>query len=711
MANTTAVPLQQFIASLDNTCLPKIIQVCSGVYFQGSVYEISGSEVCFSTGDLIKITKIDLVAVTLEDVINNNTFELSINHKELFKVVPEQMPYNSIEEMLSLRPVGLESCLPFSFTCSSKMTFENLTLGAGTALTVLFIDGEQAQVHCRIQGQREASAEVAIPFSYRGEFYECENEERFTLQDIMSSACLRSRRFRFMKTTKSSQLFTLSPVYQVQAIMHLRKNVVKFPSTLEVDVVDVTEVSKDISFVTPLSLPEVLSQPDDCFPTVVEILERPESCAFFKCSWLEGLHNNEHLLFHKKGTSAMVLLSSLKSRKLQHYFLVTQQYGGRFRRRPREFNSVYELHVASVKAPGLKFSVTKNSEEYEEEGLPALSVGEQLEIVCLERMELPCGSNNEQKQSVEALLCQCLQEEDDDDDDDDDDDEDEFKKENEKKQILLPLYMQGHFVEVLTDNKKYKLTDLVKEFSFPLDIKVVNRDTKLETDPLFGLACVRIEGTLLEPTIQASFPHSPDECFEIPTRWLSMSVSFTKDPLPWPRDQPPQCHVERVIEVTDTFFYEFHKRGNSDETPPPRPPKRNLSVSSDPPKKPSKATKKGSKAPTKASKAHKSKHQENIVPTKELTNMTLNSKKRPPAPPPPDIIDDQPPPVTPRKHPVTELTTAKALPNTYVKIDGSLQKASFSDPPADVNSDHDYEEVNDNLSAMMKVAHENAMHY
>uniref|UniRef100_A0A665SXM7 Thymocyte selection associated family member 2 n=1 Tax=Echeneis naucrates TaxID=173247 RepID=A0A665SXM7_ECHNA len=81
MANTTAVPLQQFIASLDNTCLPKIIQVCSGVYFQGSVYEISGSEVCFSTGDLIKITKIDLVAVTLEDVINNNTFELSINHK------------------------------------------------------------------------------------------------------------------------------------------------------------------------------------------------------------------------------------------------------------------------------------------------------------------------------------------------------------------------------------------------------------------------------------------------------------------------------------------------------------------------------------------------------------------------------------------------------------------------------------------------------
>lgn len=35
MAGVTALPLQQLIASLDNTCLPKILQVCSGVYFQG----------------------------------------------------------------------------------------------------------------------------------------------------------------------------------------------------------------------------------------------------------------------------------------------------------------------------------------------------------------------------------------------------------------------------------------------------------------------------------------------------------------------------------------------------------------------------------------------------------------------------------------------------------------------------------------------------
>uniref|UniRef100_A0A3B4WH24 Thymocyte selection associated family member 2 n=1 Tax=Seriola lalandi dorsalis TaxID=1841481 RepID=A0A3B4WH24_SERLL len=599
MAGTTALPLQQLIASLDNTCLPKILQVCSGVYFQGSIYEISGSEVCFSTGDLIKVVGIELISVSFEDIINNEKFELPINHTELFKVVPEEMPYSTVEEMVSLRPVGLESCLPFTFTSRSKMIFGNLTLGAGKALTVLSVErreGDEDQVRCHIRGQQEASAEVCIPLSSRGEFFECESEECFTLKDIMSSASLCSRRFRFNNPSKSAKPFILSPIYQ---------NVLKFPSSLEVDVIDVTELCKDINFVTPLSLTEVLSQSDESFPTVVEILEGPETRPPFKCSWLAELSKNEHLVFHKKGTSAMVLLSSLKSRKAQQYFLVSQQYGGRFRRRPREFNSVYELYVALVQAPGLTVSVTRNCEEVEEEGLPGLSVGEQLKVVRLERMELPCGSSEEQNQSVEKA-----------------------KQENEKEEIFLPLYMQGHFVEVLSDNKKYKLKDLSKGFSLPLDVKVVSRDTELETDPLVGFACLRIEGSMLEPTIEASFPHRPDHCFEIPTQWLTMSVSFTKDPLPWPSDQPPKCHVDRVTEVTDTFFYEFRKQGNSDEAPPPRPPKRNLS-SSDPPKKSSKALKK-------PPKAGKSKHQpDKSVPTKEFASLTLNSKKRPPAPPPP----------------------------------------------------------------------------
>lgn len=133
------------------------------------------------------------------------------------------MPYSTIEEMVSLRPIDLESSLPFTFTNRSKMTLENLTLGAGKVLTVLSIErheGAEGQVRCHIQGQQQASAEVCIPLSYKGEFCECESEECFTLQEIMSSASLRCRRFRFKNTTKSVQPLVLSPIYQVQAIMH-----------------------------------------------------------------------------------------------------------------------------------------------------------------------------------------------------------------------------------------------------------------------------------------------------------------------------------------------------------------------------------------------------------------------------------------------------------------------------------------------------------
>lgn len=395
--------------------------------------------------------------------------------------------------------------------------------------------------------------------------------------------------------------------------------------------IDVTEVSEHVDFVTPLSLTEVFSHPEESFPVVVEILEGPQLPQLFKCSWLSELTKSSHLVFHKTGKTPMVLLSSLKSRKAQQYFLVSQQYGGRFRRRPREFSSVYELHVASVKEPNLTISVTRNCEEVVEERLPALSVGDRLVVLRSEMIELPCQSSEAPKQPIEALLCQHLPEPDDGDDDDDDDEtEKRVKQEDEKEEIYLPLYMPGHFVEVLTDNKKYKLRDLGLEHHVPLDVKVVSRDSELETDPLMGLGCLRIEGAMLEPTIQVSFPHSPEHCFEIPIQWLSMCVAFTKNPLPWPDDQPPKCRVTSVTEVMDTFFYEFRKKDNSDADPPPRPPKRIMTIS--------KSCKK-TKSVKKQAKAVKSKQQPE-VPAKEMATLTLN-KKRPPAPPPPVSTEPQ----------------------------------------------------------------------
>lgn len=67
---------------------PKPVVFCLLIYFlsvSGSVYEISGSEVCFSTGDLIKVIGIELLSVCCEDIENNQMFELPSTHTGLFR--------------------------------------------------------------------------------------------------------------------------------------------------------------------------------------------------------------------------------------------------------------------------------------------------------------------------------------------------------------------------------------------------------------------------------------------------------------------------------------------------------------------------------------------------------------------------------------------------------------------------------------------------
>lgn len=284
---------------------------------------------------------------------------------------------------------------------------------------------------------------------------------------------------------------------------------------------------------------------------------------------------------------------------------------------------MYELYIASMQMPGLRVTVTRNSVEVEEEGLPALSVGELLEVVRYESMVLPGKRGKEMKPPADVLLCLRLQE-----DRDDDDDDDDVQQEDSREEIVLPIFMQGHFVEVLTDNKKYSLRDLCDKHQPPLDVKLANRDPDLEADPLTGLTCMRIEGLTMEPTILASFLNSPESCFEIPAKRMYLSVCFTTDPLPWPCDQPPKLCTETVTQVTDSFFYEFCKTLNLDEPPPPRPPKRNLTMSKS-------CKKSSSKHHKKSFKGEKSKHRaEKGIPTKELADLTLNSRRRPPPPPP-----------------------------------------------------------------------------
>uniref|UniRef100_A0A672S933 Thymocyte selection associated family member 2 n=1 Tax=Sinocyclocheilus grahami TaxID=75366 RepID=A0A672S933_SINGR len=535
--------LRVFISCLDQQSLPRILQVCSGVYFQGSIYELSGSEVCLSTGDLLKIIGLELLSVSCEEIETGASFELPTGYSA----------NQGLWVYLKTTGWGVGAELE-SFTCGTEYTSE-----MGCPVMLL--------------------------------------ESHYSRLDAW-------------KWSWNKYLFTIEFLY----LHTVRKNVVKFPSSLEVEVQDVTEQFQDLVFITPLSMTEVASQPMESFPTMAEILESPEGNTFFNCSWFEELQRGRRLVLHSYGTTTMILASTPKGRKGKQYFIISESYGGRMRRRAREFGSVYELHLASSQSPGLKVSVTRHCEAVEEEGMPALSVGEQLEVLGMALMDgLKDSSGAAQK--IESLICKQTMEL---------DDEDEEDEEDDSKEISLPLFMAGHFVEKLSDNKKYKLTDLASS-SLPLDIKVMTRDKELEKDPLMGLPALKLEETFTETTVLTSLPNKPDWCFELPVRWLQMSLCFTSDHLPWSSNESPELHVETVTEVTEKFYYEYHKLISKIEEPPPRPPKR----------KPA-----SSEVPKKSPKSESKLSNLSSAVTKQLDNLSLGLTKgrRAPAPPPPKDV-------------------------------------------------------------------------
>uniref|UniRef100_A0A8C1NVY0 Thymocyte selection associated family member 2 n=1 Tax=Cyprinus carpio TaxID=7962 RepID=A0A8C1NVY0_CYPCA len=198
--------LRVFISCLDQQSLPRILQICSGVYFQGSIYELSGSEVCLSTGDLVKVIGLELLSVSCEEIetgfIDFNTLCISLGH---FSLVPEDLPYNTIEEIVGLCPVGVDACGSFTFICQNELTIDNFTLPAGKQLTLLSVEvarnGERL-ARCQVVGQNMASAEILLPMALRGEFYECQSDRGYSLQEIMASSRLSSHSCRVVLKLK-----------------------------------------------------------------------------------------------------------------------------------------------------------------------------------------------------------------------------------------------------------------------------------------------------------------------------------------------------------------------------------------------------------------------------------------------------------------------------------------------------------------------------
>ncbi|KAF1655629.1 Protein THEMIS2, partial [Eudyptes chrysocome] len=494
---------QEYICSLDTATLPRILRICSGVYFQGSVYEISGNECCLSTGDLLKVMAVALQKVICEDTETGQTMELPPTFKgEQGYPVPARTQWVPSSQARPLQP-------PW------------------------------AQPHCPTGLFQPAPAPGPYP-TLRGLFLKGTGQRGLTLHQALGQWDRQPQ--PLLCPAIGPRALLLHPVYEVHATMHLRRDTVKIPSTLEVDVEDVTEAAQHIHFARPLLLSEVLGM-EAALPALAEILEGPAGPAVFESAWVPRLRRGQRLQLHGRSHAWRVLASAPRSGR---HFLLSSTYQGRFRQRPRQFKGVREL-VAGLR-PGRPLHVVVTQDcEGQGEDVPPLCTGDRLEARGLQ------GNGPGTR-----LLCHRHGGE-------------EEEEEGEGEELLLPLDLGGGFVEEACDSKKYGLAELLEQQPLPCEVRVVAPDPGLERDALGALPALRLEARLDQPFLVGSFCEEPEEGFEIPPRWLDLSLQLSEGPVHPPA---PCTRRSRVEELTEAFYYRLLAQlPGSPAPPPPRPPK------------------------------------------------------------------------------------------------------------------------------------------
>ncbi|XP_045401756.1 protein THEMIS2 [Lemur catta] len=550
-----AVPLQDFVRALDPASLPRVLRVCSGVYFEGSIYEISGNECCLSTGDLIKVTQVHLQKVVCENPGTGQTMELTPSFQGYFTALTSPQSYGTLEELVSATTWSSKQ-LPIYFTSTHRIITEARVV---TEDELLIFEAVEMHLKTRcarcVLGLGNQQVILHLPLSQKGPFWTWEPSAPQTLLQVLQDPALED--LVLTCPTLPWNFLVLRPQYEIQAIMHMRRTIVRIPSTLEVDVEDVTASSQHFHFIKPLLLSEVLARGGP-FPLSVEILEVPEGPPIFLGPWAGSLRKGQRLCIHGLASPPWRLLASSKGRKVPRHFMVSGAYRGRLRRRPREFPTVYDLLGAFQPGQPLRVVATKDCEgETENSEFTSLSVGDRLEV-------LESGQTyRAQGGDTDVLVCQRLS-----DQTGEEDCEEEAKC---QEQILLPLYFPGSFVEEMNDSRRYSLADLTAQFSLPCEVKVVAKDTSHPTDPLASFLGLQLEEKITEPFLVVSLDSEPGTCFEIPPWWLDLTIVEVEGQPGRPAGPLPVATVE---ELTDAFYYRLRKLPACGiQPPPPRPPK------------------------------------------------------------------------------------------------------------------------------------------
>ncbi|KAJ1153456.1 hypothetical protein NDU88_006215 [Pleurodeles waltl] len=536
------------------------------VTFISSVYELFGNECCLPTGEEIKVTGMKIHKVTASfhgsgDNQGLQTIDLPLDFPGFFQIEADTAPYLSVEEIVSTIPFG-----PTRFGHPCFYSPKDIKLGKITVKTgekIMFNSVEEVDgvlyVNCGVlQNTQNHSFPIAV--SYKGEFYECEDDQVYTLKEIVERKIPRSRKrtvflHNLVNTYENvTKVFpdnfkgpiVLSPVYEVQAVMRFRKDIVHILSDLDIEVKDVTEHCDVNCFVQPFSLLDIFERTSKEFPMVAEIIEEPIGCPCQQ-AYNEFKHGSE-IVFHRKVQAQRTLASEIRSDSSKKHFLIPRSYKGKFKRRPRAFPTAYDLEIGKSTNEPLHVVATKAYDSVHER-LSSILVGDQFLVLQRQTLDI---ENEGNKTVIDVLQCEKI-------------------GGNTYEKSLLPMYIEGGFVEVIHDKKQYSLSELCKTIQFPFNVKVSVRDLNtVGEDVLAAIPCLQLEEEITDAYLLVSVVDKPKEVWEIPVNRVSMSVQLVNKVVEEPAVSPSRTHVE---EITEEQYYMVRRYENPAKQPPPRPPK------------------------------------------------------------------------------------------------------------------------------------------
>nr|XP_005897656.1 PREDICTED: protein THEMIS isoform X2 [Bos mutus] len=454
-----ALSLEEFIHSLDLRTLPRVLEIQSGFYFEGSIYEMFGNECCLSTGEVIKITDLKIKKIMaeicehVEGCVSPQSFELPMNFPGLFKIVADTTPYLTMEEITKanhIRPSRLN--------------------------------------HPGFYHQKDIKLENLI-------------------------------------------------------IKKVRKDIVRILPSLDVEVKDITDSYDANWFLQVLSTQDLYEMANKQFPIVAEVIEAPQGNQLP----ISILQPGKTIVIHKKCQASKILASEIRSNSSKRHFLIPTSYKGKFKRRPREFPTAYDLEIAKSEKEPLHVVATKAFHSPFEE-LSSVSVGDEFLVHHSQTTEVLCEGI---KKVMDGLACEKI-------------------LTNSREVALLPLCMDGGFVEVIHDKKLYQISELCSQFRLPFNVKVSVRDLFIEKDILAAIPGLQLEESITNSYLLISDFANPKKCWEIPVGRVNMTVQLVNN---FSGDTGSFLVSTLVEEITEEQYYLIRRYEKSFLHPPPRPPK------------------------------------------------------------------------------------------------------------------------------------------